>query len=105
MEQLNRIEIRGIVGSVYVKDFRNAKVANFSVATSYAYRSHDDTPVIETTWHRVVAWQGEGICDLTQLRKGTAVHVTGRLRLQKYTGSDGIEKAFCEIVANKVEIA
>ena len=39
MEQLNKIEIRGIVGSVYVKDFTNAKVANISVATNYTYNA------------------------------------------------------------------
>lgn len=49
MEQLNKIEIRGIVGSVYVKDFVNAKVANISVATNYGYTSRDGSAVIETT--------------------------------------------------------
>ena len=50
MEQLNKVEIRGIVGSVYVKDFGNTKVANFSVATNHAYKSQDGSLVIETTW-------------------------------------------------------
>ena len=49
MEYLNKIELRGIIGSVYVKDFVNAKVANYSVATSYAYKSSDGTPIVETT--------------------------------------------------------
>ena len=41
MEQLNKIEIRGIIGSVYVKDFGNTKVANISVATDYCYTTKD----------------------------------------------------------------
>ncbi|MBQ6957007.1 MAG: hypothetical protein IJP77_00430 [Bacteroidales bacterium] len=49
MEQLNKVEIRGIVGSVYVKDFGNTKVANISVATQYGYKSKDGSAVIETT--------------------------------------------------------
>mgnify|MGYP003369508556 CR=1 FL=1 len=49
MEQLNKVEIRGIIGSVYVKDFGNTKVANFSVATQYGYKSKDGSAVIETT--------------------------------------------------------
>lgn len=103
MEQLNRIELRGIVGSVYVKDFGNAKVANFSVATNYCFKSKDGTPVIETTWHRVVAWEGENIQDLDKLMKGSSVHVLGRLRNQRYTAADGSEKSVVEIIANKVE--
>ena len=104
MEQLNRIEIRGIIGSVYVKDFANAKVANFSVATEHCYTAQDGCAVIETTWHRVVAWEGNPIKDLSQLKKGSGVHVIGRLRMQKYMGSDGNEKSTYEILASKVEI-
>ena len=103
MEQLNRIELRGIVGSVYIKDFGNAKVANFSVATNYCYKSSDGTPVIETTWHRIVAWEGEGIQDLHLLEKGCNVHVIGRIRSQRYIAADGSERTVFEIIASKVE--
>ena len=104
MEQLNKIEIRGIIGSVYVKDFSNAKVANISVATDYSYTSKDGSMVIETTWHSVVAWEGKDIQNLSQLKKGTFIHVIGRLRNRKYTTPDGIERIAYEIIANKVEI-
>ena len=104
MEQLNRIEIRGIIGSVYVKDFANAKVANFSVATSYAYKSSDGTPIVETTWHRVVAWEGNGIMNLHHLQKGNGVHVIGRLRMQRYNAADGTERTSYEILARTLEL-
>ena len=104
MEQLNRIEIRGIIGSVYVKDFGIAKVANFRVATSYAFKASDGSAVIETTWHRVVAWEGKGINNLDQLKKGAGVHVLGRLRMQRYTAADGTDRTSFEIIANKVEL-
>ena len=38
MEQLNKIEIQGIVGNVRIQDVADSKVANFSVATNYAYK-------------------------------------------------------------------
>ena len=98
MEQLNRIEILGIIVSVYVKDFANAKVANFSVATEHCYTAQDGCAVIETTW------EGNPIKDLSQLKKGSGVHVIGRLRMQKYMGSDGNERSTYEILASKVEI-
>lgn len=103
MEHLNRIEIQGIIGSVYVKDFQSAKCANFSVATSYCFKAKDGCPVIETTWHRVIAWEGELIKDLDQLRKGCGVHVIGRIRTQKYITAEGVERIGYEIIASKVE--
>lgn len=104
MEQLNKIEIRGIIGSVYVKNFGNAKAANFSVATDYCFKAQDGCAVIETTWHRVVAWEGNLIKNLDQLQKGCGVHVIGRIRTQKYISADGVERAGYEIIASKVEI-
>ena len=104
MEHLNKVEIRGIVGGVYVKEIRNAKVANFSVATEYCYTAQDGCAVIETTWHRVVAWEGENINNLDQLQKGSGVHVIGRIRTQKYMAADGTERTVFEVIANKIEI-
>ena len=104
MEQLNRIELRGTVGSVYVKDFGNTKCANFSMATNYAFKDRDGCPVIETTWHRVIAWEGGPIRNLERLQKGSQVHVIGRLRMQRYMGSDGTEKSHYEVMAGKVEL-
>lgn len=103
MEHLNRIELRGIIGSVYVKDFGNARSANFSVATEYCFTSQDGCAVIETTWHRVIAWEGERTKDLDRLRKGSRVHVIGRLRTQKYIAADGTERTVFEIIAHTVE--
>ena len=104
MEQLNKIEIQGIIGSVYIKNFGNAKCANFSVATDYCFKSQDGSAVIETTWHRVVAWEGNLIKNLDQLQKGYGVHVIGRIRSQKYIAADGTERTSFEILASKVEL-
>ena len=104
MEHLNQIELRGIIGSVYVKDFVNAKVANFSVATDYCYTAKDGTKVIDVTWHRVVAWEGKQIQNLSELKKGSPVHVIGRLRMQRYTDANGAERSTYEILAHTVEI-
>ncbi len=104
MEQLNKVEIRGIIGSVYVKDFGNTKVANISVATSHAYKSQDGSLVIETTWHNVVAWEGEIIQNLDQLKKGALIHVRGRLRNRKYLASDGSERTVCDILVGSLKI-
>ena len=102
MEQLNKVELIGTVGSVYVKEFGTAKVANFSVATNYCYKSSQGEPVIETTWHRVIAWDSPDNADAFRLSKGDQVHVIGRLRIQRYTGADGVERSMVEVVAGRV---
>ena len=104
MEFLNRIELRGIIGSVYVKDFVNAKVANFSVATNHCYTAKDGCHVIDTTWFRVVAWESDNIKNLDQLQKGAAVHVIGRVRMQRYAAADGTERSVFEVIASEVEL-
>lgn len=104
MEQLNKIEIQGIVGNVRIQDVADTKVANFSVATNYAYKSKDGGIIIETTWHNVVAWEGNEIQHLDQLKKGTLVHIRGRLRNRRYTAADGAERTVCDIVAESLEI-
>ncbi len=102
MEQLNHIELRGIVGSAKVQRIANANVANFTLATNIAYRDKDGTPVIETTWHNVTAWEGKGIADLTRLEKGSKVHLVGRIRNQRFTGADGSERTSTEVVARSL---
>lgn len=104
MEPLNKIEIRGIIGRVNVKDIGDTKVANFSVATDYVYKSQDSGVIIETTWHNVVAWEGKEIQNLDQLKKGSFIHVCGRLRNRKYVAADGSERAVCDIVARSLEV-
>lgn len=104
MEQMNRIELRGIVGSVKTQVSSGNKMSRFSVATSRAYKDKEGTAVIDTTWHNVIAWENDRIKDLDLLRSGSKVYVAGRLRSQKFTGSDGVERTSFEVVASKVTI-
>ena len=104
MEHINKVEIRGNVGTVRMNEYNGKKVANFSVVTDFLYKSREGIPLSETTWHNVVAWSGKDIADLSLIAKGTQVHITGRLRASKYTSADGVEKFFYEIMANRLQI-
>ena len=57
----------------------------------------------DNTWHRVLAWENRDTADAFKMKKGDSVHVLGRLRIQRYTGADGVERQAVEIVASKVE--
>ncbi len=75
-----------------------------SVATNYAYRDKDGNAVIETTWHNVVAWEGKEIIGLESIEKGSKVEVLGRLRSQRYTGEDGVERTTYEVLARSLKV-
>ena len=104
MEQLNKIEIRGNVVNVNILKVGGTRVAHFSVATNFAYKDRNGEPVIETTWHNVTAWEGnKGIPSLDIIEKGFPIYVTGRLRIQKYIGGDGVERTSYDVIANTID--
>lgn len=103
MEQLNKVELRGILGVVRVMPVGDMRYATMSVATNYAYKDAEGCPVIETTWHLVTAWEGKACDDLSSFQKGDQVHVTGRLRCRRYTDEAGIQQQRLDILANCLE--
>ena len=104
MDYINRIEIQGRVGNVRTNIVNDTMVASFSVATDYLYKSKDGAGVNETTWHNVTAWASREMPDLRRITKGTPIHVIGSMRIQKSTSSDGVERNFYEIMAQKLQI-
>mgnify|MGYP006330574667 CR=1 FL=1 len=102
MENINRIELQGRVGTIRTNIVGSTKVANFSLATDYLYKGRDGMAISETTWHNVVAWANKDMPDLDTINKGTPLNVTGRIRTNKYTSADGTEKFFYEILAYRI---
>ena len=103
MEQLNRIELKGIVGSIRVQTFSEKHVARISLVTNYVYKSKDGDPVIETTWHNISAWENKGFPDLNTIQKGDRLYVVGRLRNQRFLGNDGVERNVSDVNAYKLQ--
>lgn len=102
---LNRVEIKGRIGAVRVTKLSDTSLARISVLTEYMYKDQNGQVCIESTWHTVVLWEGSAASAETieSLAKGDAVHVIGRIRNQRYTDSEGVEKAIPEIVAQRFE--
>ncbi len=104
MEQLNRIELRGVVGNFRMQQFAENAVLRLSLVTNYAYKGKDGAAVIDTSWHNVVIWVGKNNGDIHKIVKGSKLYVLGRVRYQKYTASDGTERTATEIVASRYEL-
>lgn len=104
MEQLNRMEVIGRIGNASLYKHGETQCVRFSVATDYVFKGRDGTPVVETTWHNAVVWEGRNTPDLTLLVRGKCVHLTGRIRQYKYTTPEGLEKNLSEIYVTDLEI-
>ena len=106
MESLNRVELIGFVGNANVNKVGDTQVVRFSVATEYGYNDKGGNPVFETTWHNVVAWEGEKVSKETiaKIKKYEQAKVVGRLRQYRFTNADGSERTGYEIVANEVSV-
>jgi len=104
MEYLNKIEIRGIVGTAALNRVGDSQVCRFSVATEYAYKDRENNPVVDTTWFNVTAWEGRNMPDLQKIVRGAIVQVGGRLRTFKFTSPDGTERNGWEIQARRISL-
>lgn len=104
MENINKIELQGIVENSRINQVGDSSVVRFTLATNEVFSRRDGSLHEETTWHSVTAWSGKGMPDFSKIDKGTCVHVTGRLREIRYNDSDGNSKSFYEVLAAEVRI-
>lgn len=103
MEYINRIELKGRVGTVRINTVNNKTVANFTLATEHLYKTQENGAASELCWHDIVAWSSKDMPDLEELKVGMTVHIFGRMRTSQYKGADGTDKRFKEVYATKVE--
>lgn len=96
MENLNSVEIKGILGSIRIGELSVGKYARMAISTK-----HGD----DTEWHSVIAWESDRLgCDLSALKDGMNLHIVGRLHNQTYVDKNGIDRAFTEIMAQSIKI-
>lgn len=104
MEQIAKIELVGIIGRVNLSEVGDTKMARFSLATNYCYKSKDGIPVIETQWFSVIAYPGPKIAALESLDRGKSVHVIGRVRMQRYLDASGNDRSSWDVIAQELKL-
>lgn len=106
MEFLNRIEVKGVVGSIRTSTLDSNQAVRFSLATEYCYKAKDGMCVVETTWFSVIGFKSERITQSTieNIKRGNNVYVVGRVRQQRYVDGNGIERSQDEILAQAISI-
>lgn len=103
-QNINRVELQGVVGTTRLNETGSGQIVRFSLATNYIYKSSDGSPVIETTWHNCLAFEGKHVSGLDRIAKGTAVHLTGRIRCRRFVDINNAERNETEIVADSLEV-
>lgn len=78
------------------------QVCNLSIATESRNKKNGEW-INETEWHRVTVFNKTAENCHTYLRKGAKVCIIGRIKTDKYTDKEGVEKYTTKIIANEVE--
>ena len=79
-------------------------VCTLSLATSSVRKDKDGQQIEKTEWHRVKLFGKLGEIAGEYLKKGRQVYIEGSIRYDKFTGQDGVEKYFTDIVADEMQM-
>ncbi len=79
-------------------------VTKVSLATTSVRKDRDGNTQERTEWHRVTFFGKLGEIAGEYLRKGSQVYVEGSIRYDKYTGNDGVERYFTDIIADEMQM-
>ena len=79
-------------------------ICTLSVATTSVRKDREGQQIERTEWHRVKMFGKLGEIAGEYLRKGRQVYIEGSIRYDKFTGQDGVEKFFTEIIADEMQM-
>ncbi len=79
-------------------------VTKISLATTSVRKDKEGNTQERTEWHRVTFFGKLGEIAGEYLRKGSQVYVEGSIRYDKYTGQDGTERYFTDIIADEMQM-
>jgi len=79
-------------------------VTTLSLATTSVRKDKDGNTQERTEWHRVKLFGKLGEVAGEYLKKGAQVYIEGSIRYDKFTGQDGVEKYFTDIVADEMQM-
>ena len=79
-------------------------ICSLSLATTSVRKDKDGNQQERTEWHRVKLFGKLGEIAGEYLKKGRQVYIEGSIRYDKFTGQDGVEKYFTDIVADEMQM-
>jgi single-strand DNA-binding protein len=79
-------------------------VAGVTLATSNKYKNRNGEMVDETEWHNITFFGRLAEIAGQYLKKGSSIYVEGRIKTEKYTDKNGIEKYATKIIAGEMKM-
>jgi single-strand DNA-binding protein len=104
MNQLNSILIEGNLTKdpIFKETPKGTPVCSFGLASNRFYRQGEDTEK-EVSYFDIETWSKLADACGKQLKKGRGVRVVGRLKQERWMGTDGKPRSAVKIVAEHVE--
>jgi len=104
MVGINRVVLAGnLARDPEMKETSNGRfIATFPVAVNKHWRTRSGEAKKETTFFRIVVWNGTAELCARYLRKGGSVLVEGRLETRSYQNSEGKTQYITQIVGDQV---
>lgn len=79
-------------------------VASLAVATSERYKDRDGETQEKTEWHNITLFDRLAEVADEYLKKGSPVYIEGRIRTEKYTDKEGVDRYATKIVADRMQL-
>jgi single-strand DNA-binding protein len=106
MASVNKVIIVGNLGKdPEERSFPDGSpVCNITVACSEKYKDKQGEQKEVTEWVNVVFFGKLAEIAGQYLRKGSSVYVEGKLKTEKYTDKNGVEKYSTKVIANSMQM-
>ena len=106
MASVNKVILVGNLGrDPEVRILPNGEsVANIAIATSNKYKNRAGEMVEETEWHNAVLFGRLAEIAGQYLKKGSSIYIEGRLKTEKYTDKNGVEKYQTKVIVGELKM-
>lgn len=103
---INRVTLIGNCGDAPEMKYTQGgmAIASVSLATTSVRKDKDGEAVERTDWHRLKFFGKLGEIAGEYLQKGSQVYVEGSIRYDKFTGNDGVEKYYTDIIVDQMQM-
>lgn len=104
MSSLNKVQLIGNVGNdPEIRAMPNGEVvANFSVATTSAWKDKNGEKHEKTEWHNVVFYRRMAEVAEEFVKKGRSIYIEGHLATSKWTDKDGVDRSKTNVVGDNL---
>ena len=102
MRSINKVFLIGRLGKDPEVQYLESgvPVAKFPLATSEVYKDKTGNKVEQTEWHNIVLWRSLAETAEKYLRKGSSIHLEGKIKSRSWDDKEGHKRYITEIIGD-----